>query len=760
MDLAVFEDLRLRGYGPRTLLDIGAHIGTFTQGFLRVFPGCAPTLVEPNPFCQDDLAKLPFERHAVAASAEPGRAELFLTREWLQSTGTSLYRENTDFFRDEVVIKQEVDKVRIDDLFRGRRFDFVKIDTQGSELDVLQGGREVLSQADYILIEISLVEYNIGGAAPEAIFSLLASMGFRCADVTDFHRLGGVQNGGLLQMDFLFERQSLRSPQTHVDKLTDLANRLRLEGRLDHAITLYEHLDILRPRHEATLCGLIAALGAQGRTLGVLERLADLRACGMPAGALASLVQQHAPPAIVRFNALKDAGQIEEAERHAAALASLFPANPAMLAAAIACNRVLGRPVEAARYARALLAVEPGSPAALAAIAEASPAPQQAPAAEAHPLIRLRDLHDTASAILCRPLTLEGEAEVERLLAEAGALEINAAPGSEWELWEKHYRLLLAGVDLAAVAAPTPAALVEPELEYMASTGERLDADGLHAHAERLGARAVFFAAADESYVELYARWYALSILKHCDVPFLIVVHVIGGKGRLAESAGKVGVQDERLVYAGDGFDASAVTIRCYDAPPKGLASRPLAHFQCQRFLRLGGLLEGLQTPVFVSDIDLLLQRGVADLLERCAGADVTLNENDGNLNAGSRLTANLLLVQPTLDAGVFLRFLRSYLEAALAGAEVTRWIDQLGLLMAWQHLMKRGAAPSIAYFDTQTDINNVIYPSYQENPFRFLSLYHGFDTSSLEDHPSLAAPSTAPPDQGRARKARAAKAR
>jgi FkbM family methyltransferase len=215
MELHVFENLRLQGYAPRSLLDIGAHIGTFTQGFLQVFPDCTPTLIEPNPFCHEDLGKLPYERHAVAASAEPGRAELFLTKEWLQSTGSSLYRENTAFFRDEVVIRQEVEKVRIDDLFRGRRFDFVKIDTQGSELDVLLGGREVLRQADYILIEVSLVEYNIGGAAPEAIFSLLAAMGFRCADVTDFHRLKGVQNGGLLQMDFLFERQVRRPSQNY-----------------------------------------------------------------------------------------------------------------------------------------------------------------------------------------------------------------------------------------------------------------------------------------------------------------------------------------------------------------------------------------------------------------------------------------------------------------------------------------------------------------------------------------------------------------
>src|ERR1700733_13234726 len=215
MIMNALQALRMQGYTPRTMLDIGAHIGTFTRDFLGVFPGCVPTLIEPNPFCLADLGKLGFEQHGVAASSEAGFAEVFLSREWLQSTGASLYRENTAYFRDEVIVKRQVEKVRLDDLFRGRRFDFVKIDTQGSELDVLMGGQEVLRQADYILVEVSLVEFNLGGARAEAVFSQLAAMGFRCTDVTDFHRLQGVQDGNLLQMDFLFERTVRRPTQNY-----------------------------------------------------------------------------------------------------------------------------------------------------------------------------------------------------------------------------------------------------------------------------------------------------------------------------------------------------------------------------------------------------------------------------------------------------------------------------------------------------------------------------------------------------------------
>ena len=173
---------------------------------LAAAPGCVTTLVEPNPHCHDVLAATGCELHRVAASDQPGEASLNLTREWLQSTGASLYRENTDFFRDDVLEQVSVPRARLDDLFPGRRFDFIKIDTQGSELDVLRGGEAVLRQADHVLIEISLVEFNQGGATPEAVFAAMAGLGFRPARVTEFHRLRGVRDGGLLQIDVLFER--------------------------------------------------------------------------------------------------------------------------------------------------------------------------------------------------------------------------------------------------------------------------------------------------------------------------------------------------------------------------------------------------------------------------------------------------------------------------------------------------------------------------------------------------------------------------
>ncbi|MDO8911414.1 MAG: FkbM family methyltransferase [Phenylobacterium sp.] len=754
MTRKVLEALRDQGYEPASMLDVGANIGGFTEGFLQVYPDCVPTLVEPNPYCEPELVKLGFERHMVAASDTAGVAELFLSKDWLQSTGVSLYREDTHYFSEEKVLKHAVPKVRIDDLFAGRRFDFVKIDTQGAEVDVLKGGATVLAQADYILLEVSMVEYNIGGAKAEDVFAQLDVMGFHCAEIVEFHRLDDVRQNGLLQIDVLFERRSKRDSAS-TQALFQLGQALAAEGRTGEAQTVFENLIALRPHDEPALWALIEIYTAQDRTLDVLRALRFIRQGRANPNSLLEEIQTRAMPAIGKFNAHLEAGETVEAERYAAALVALIPNSEPMLTAAMSCNQVLKRWGEVERYARALLKVDPANHVAQIVMAAANrtlppaaPPPVAADPALAeiakkmalalapgdlHPLLRLRDVHDVVSLILCRPLTPSSEAQIAALLAAAAALEVVVEPGSEWEGWHKHYRLLLDAVDLAAVNAPTPAPAPESELAFVSSTGAALDWDSVRATADRLGAQAVFFAAADQTYVDLYARWYALSVLKYSDVPSLIVIHVIGGKDQLAAIAAGVGISDERLIFAGDDFDAAAVTTKVYDAPPKGFIARPVAHFQCVRFQRLGTLLARLERPVFVSDIDLILQRGVADLLARAAPADVMFNENEISFNAGSRLTANLLLVNPTAGAQVFLAFLRDYIERELARPAVTRWIDQVALIFARHHLVARGPSPTLAYFDTTTDINNVMYPSYQANPFRFLSLFHGFDTSSLE---------------------------
>jgi FkbM family methyltransferase len=800
------ETLKLDGYAPRTLLDIGANAGGFSESFRLAFPDCVPTLIEPNPYCEDELARLPYERHMVAASDENGEADLFLSSAWLKSTGASLYRENSDYFRDELLLQRTVRKARLDDLLAGRRFDFVKIDVQGSELDVLRGGETVLRQADYILIEISVVDFNAGAPPAEQVIAELAMMGFAPVDFTDLHRQADLREG-VLQMDVLFQRRTVRPSQfgrlaglhgvggvvTHLRRrkvenrdfrvlligggppgwpedlcdatlggagadfpgdLSDpeayraiLAHVAR-NGRFDYAVAPHVAQTLVRPSSLLERLPLVAEAGWITTPSRYLEALkiegshrgfahhrwgVDHLDDALILAPKTPLIEHLTFPGEAAWQQARERFELQVFWRGGLRFALLggegaLPTGPRGL-------DLLGRFFEGVP----LVQPAPETPNADDTVDVATElakalATARDPHSGLHPLGRMKYYHDAVSLILCETLTPERLILFEDLLAEALAMDVRA-PSAEWVDWVNHYRVVLEALRGANLAGPTPAVADDGPQTFLTGDGQTLDAEGLKAHADALGVETVFFAAADERYVELYARWLALSVLKYSDVPFLVVIHVIGGDGRLAQAAAAVRIDDPRLVFTGDAFDASSVTTKCYEAPPKGLIEIPVAHYQSVRFQRLGGLLDLLQRPVFVSDIDMLLQRGVADLLNQWPDADFVINENDRNIQAGSRITANLLLARPTPATAILLRWLRAYLDERLSRETVTRWIDQVALNLARHHLALHVPDATIGTFDTTSDINNVMFSEYMPgHSFRFLSLYHGFDTSTLEE--------------------------
>jgi FkbM family methyltransferase len=635
-----------------------------------------------------------------------------------------------------------------------RQVDILQIDTEGYDYRVLQ-------LFDFARFRPSVVHYehqHLNGEDRAAAEGLLESHGYRIH--REVYDTLAVQAGAMAHQgeDRVPSPGSQPAPnrlplmqpgEASVAPLFELAQALRAEARPAQAIAILSHLATLHPGRSDIRLAYAEALGEAGRTLDAMAQLNALKALGVTPELLTAIRTQ-AETAVGKFNLHLGRGETAEAERHAAALVELLPQNTAMMRAALSCNQALGRPAEALRYAALVAAHEPQNREARTTLADLLHATGDiaqeiehrvalalAPAPEAHPLLMLRDLHDAAGLILCRPLTERSREQLDELLAAARALEVTAPEGSDWAAWAKHYGVLVEALDMELALAP-PKPSPAGKLEMRGADGQALDWKALRARADRLGARCVFFAAADEAYIDLYARWYALSILRYADAPFLAVIHVIGGKGALARIAQTVGIADERVVFTADDFDAGAVTTRIYDAPPKTWTEKPVAHLQSARFQRLGALIEKLERPVFVSDIDLLLQRGVADLLAAHAQADLVLNENEVTFNAGSRITANLLLVNPTPAGRGFAAAVSAYLTKMLSRPQVTRWIDQVALTLGRHNLAVHSPGARIGYFDTRSDINNVMYPSFQDHPFRFLSLYHGFDTASLEGDPRV----------------------
>lgn len=439
--------------------------------------------------------------------------------------------------------------------------------------------------------------------------------------------------------------------------------------------------------------------------------------------------------ALQAFNLAIAQGDIAAAGRLATALADLQPDNSAVLEAAMACHRQLGDTARAAGFARALLACDPSHAGANLIRLEQAEAEGDALAERAarsglalaapgaiHPLRRLHEAHRAISLHLLRPLDARGRAAVQALVAAARGVDPLDLPEGEARHWARHYRHLAEAADAALLgreAAPLPVTKLHR------AEGPPLNWAGLRRQARE--AKLAFVVAADPAYLRLYGRAYLGSILRHADLPCVILVHVIGGAGHLPELMRLMDMPDPRILYSADDFAPGQVTTQCHDSD--GPRVLPVAHFQSTRFAVARRALEELRLPLLVSDIDAVLQRGVGELLARFEGCDVVLNHNEASTAFGSHITANLLLAFPTKGGRAYLSELQAYLEAALAAPHVTRWIDQCGLQACWN------ASPArFGRFDTTADINNVMYPRWQPNPFLFLSLFHGFDMTSLPE--------------------------
>ena len=575
-------------------------------------------------------------------------------------------------------------------------------------------------------------------------------------DLCDAHARGLTPQPDLTNLDTYFEAGIDHDHDSvEVLKVADYhgmyqakLKRYHLARPLHPDCRLWRAEDIATADRPAPRPAAVTPVSQRNETLERLKSLLVLKARGVRPEILLDGIRAVIDPTIHGFNRLVAAGNIEQAACYADALADLLPGNAAVLNSAIACNDALGRKTRAMQLAASLAGINSGQGESRDVIATSAPAAETPATASVesavHPLIQLRDLYDQASSILCGTLSEQGARQVGQLRTAARQLDVAVPKDSEWAGWEKHYRLALQAIDISAVFKPTPEPSNAGRAMFVTSSGKKLNWSGVQAAAEGLKVKAVFFAAADKAYVELYGRPYIESILEYSDVSSLIILHVIGGAKTLEAIARSVGVSSNRLIFTGDAFDASGIKTRCYDAPPKGLSMLPIAHFQSVRFIRVGALLRKLKLPVFVSDIDLILQRGVSDLLQKFGSSDLVLNENMQSANAGSRLTANLLLLNPTRNTAVFLRFLQAYLEKALGSSEVSRWIDQFGLMQARHHLLQQRSDARIGYFDVNTDINNLMYTRYQEHPFRFLSLYHGFDMSTLPGRSKARGASTA----------------
>jgi hypothetical protein len=80
--------------------------------------------------------------------------------------------------------------------------DFIKIDVQGAELDVLEGGQKCLENATMVLLEVSIHRYNEKSPLFAEVIDYMNKHNFQVVDIIENH----IINGYLAQVDLLFAK--------------------------------------------------------------------------------------------------------------------------------------------------------------------------------------------------------------------------------------------------------------------------------------------------------------------------------------------------------------------------------------------------------------------------------------------------------------------------------------------------------------------------------------------------------------------------
>ena len=188
----------------KNCLDIGAHIGNFSEKLLQI-NGINVIAFEPMNKTFKELKKLKvkykkkFECFNLALSNKKGKAKIFYTNPLSQLSSIAINLNRINFLRKKKIKKHQVMVDTLDNfanrnkhLFK-EKINFIKIDTEGNDFKVLEGASETIKKHKPKFIQIEMNYHNLFSGENLYLFSKLLS-GYEVFQIMPF-------NNGLLKID-------------------------------------------------------------------------------------------------------------------------------------------------------------------------------------------------------------------------------------------------------------------------------------------------------------------------------------------------------------------------------------------------------------------------------------------------------------------------------------------------------------------------------------------------------------------------------
>lgn len=181
--ITYLEKLKEEGFNPKVIYDIGACVLQWTTVAQRIWPNAE--IIAFDAF--EEVEFLWKERNInyyLGVLSDSDTKEVKFYQNDFHPHGSSYYREigcNDIFFpSDKYILKKTK---TLDTVVNEKQFpypDLVKIDCQGSEIDILKGGINTLKKCSYLIVELQHIQYNEGALLVKESKPIIEKLGWTC----------------------------------------------------------------------------------------------------------------------------------------------------------------------------------------------------------------------------------------------------------------------------------------------------------------------------------------------------------------------------------------------------------------------------------------------------------------------------------------------------------------------------------------------------------------------------------------------------
>lgn len=206
----IYHNLKNIGFTPNYIVDCGAAGGEYSSLIKSIFPESKVLGIDANRWTENNIPGTDITEIAVLSDQDNKKMSFYRKKDFILNnrfcTGDSLFRENTQHYMDHNTIIDEVNTITLKSIlnkYNIKIIDLLKIDTQGSEILIMQGLGNLLYNIEFIELETSLVNYNIGGCLFNDIIDFLKP-NFTIFDITELHRHYDTY---LCQIDIIFQNK-------------------------------------------------------------------------------------------------------------------------------------------------------------------------------------------------------------------------------------------------------------------------------------------------------------------------------------------------------------------------------------------------------------------------------------------------------------------------------------------------------------------------------------------------------------------------